>query len=156
MRARAEERALLHRRPRQGDDHSRRREYCDGAGACRSEGASCGAHSHAAQVEDAVYNHKAIADCAAVPLPERTLGERVAVVCVVRPGEEMPSEEDVLAAASKSLAPFQRPEVRPQRALTHPGCADLPVLLSTSGSARSPWSEMVRPASVQSVSRTED
>jgi len=62
------------------------------------------------QVEDAVYNHKAIADCAAVPLPERTLGERVAVVCVVRPGEEMPSEEDVLAAASKSLAPFQRPE----------------------------------------------
>ena len=55
------------------------------------------------QVENGVFNHPDVLDCAAVALAEPTLGERVAVVCVLREGAAMPTTDAVVAAASKTL-----------------------------------------------------
>jgi long-chain acyl-CoA synthetase len=62
------------------------------------------------QVENAIYNHKDVLDCAVVALPEPSLGERVAAVCVISQGVPLPSPKDVIAAAAKSLPRYAVPE----------------------------------------------
>ncbi|UZJ54088.1 hypothetical protein CBS101457_003408 [Exobasidium rhododendri] len=62
------------------------------------------------QVENAVYSHKGVLDCTVVALPEPSLGERVAVVCVVAEGADLPTSEQIISAASKSLPRYAVPE----------------------------------------------
>lgn len=70
-----------------------------------------------AQVENAVYTHPDILDCAVVSIPEKRMGERVAAVCVPRdPSKELPSEKSIIEAARKVL-----PKVR--------ACSDVRIVL---------------------------
>lgn len=63
-----------------------------------------------AQVENAVYRHPDILDCAVVSIPDKRLGERVAAVCVPRdPSKELPSEESIIEAAKKVLPKVSLP-----------------------------------------------
>ncbi|EPQ29559.1 uncharacterized protein PFL1_02778 [Pseudozyma flocculosa PF-1] len=66
------------------------------------------------EVENAIYEgDKRILDCAAVPVPDARLGEKVAVVCIPKPENlrhDRPTERDILAAAAKFLPKFAMPE----------------------------------------------
>lgn len=55
------------------------------------------------QVENAIFSHRDVIDCAVVALPEAQLGERVAAVCIVKERAKMPSKEEIVAAAAKTL-----------------------------------------------------
>ncbi|PWZ00889.1 acetyl-CoA synthetase-like protein [Testicularia cyperi] len=65
------------------------------------------------EVESGVYQERRIIDCAAVPLPDERLGERVAVVCIPHPDymkTNRPTVKDILEKASKVLAKHEVPE----------------------------------------------
>jgi acyl-CoA synthetase len=59
-----------------------------------------GKNLSAAQVEDEVASHPAVALCAAVAMPDETFGERVCVFVELRPGHELLT----LAALNEHLA----------------------------------------------------
>mmetsp|Transcript_25391 Transcript_25391/g.55236 ORF Transcript_25391/g.55236 Transcript_25391/m.55236 type:complete len:615 (+) Transcript_25391:172-2016(+) len=67
------------------------------------ENISCG------EVEHAIYDHPSIAEVAAVGMPDETLGEVVAVAVVVKPGEKVPTPQELKAVAAKKLAGFKVP-----------------------------------------------
>lgn len=48
-----------------------------------------------ADVEDLLSGHPALAQCAIVPVPDETLGERACLVAIVRPGAEPPTLDDL-------------------------------------------------------------
>jgi acyl-CoA synthetase (AMP-forming)/AMP-acid ligase II len=55
-------------------------------------------------VENAVYQHPSVQECAAVAFPCSKLGERVAVVIQPRPGSSaLPSEREIAEIAAKHL-----------------------------------------------------
>jgi fatty-acyl-CoA synthase len=59
------------------------------------------------EVEEAVKQHPAVADCLVVGLPDERFGEAVTAVVSLRPGEEATGDD--LAAALEPLARFKRP-----------------------------------------------
>jgi long-chain acyl-CoA synthetase len=52
-----------------------------------------GENVYSVQVEAALFEHPAVADCAVIGIPEPTLGEEVGAVVVLRPGSKVSAEE---------------------------------------------------------------
>jgi long-chain acyl-CoA synthetase len=52
-----------------------------------------GENVYSVQVEAALYEHPAVADCAVIGVPHPTLGEEVGAVVVLRPGQKVGAEE---------------------------------------------------------------
>ncbi len=52
-----------------------------------------GENVYSVQVEAALFEHPAVADCAVIGIPEPTLGEEVGAVVVLRPGAKVGAEE---------------------------------------------------------------
>jgi long-chain acyl-CoA synthetase len=52
-----------------------------------------GENVYSVQVEAALFEHPAVADCAVIGIPEPTLGEEVGAVVVLRPGYKVGAEE---------------------------------------------------------------
>jgi long-chain acyl-CoA synthetase len=52
-----------------------------------------GENIYSVQVEAALFEHPAVADCAVIGVPEPTLGEEVGAVVVLRPGHKVGAEE---------------------------------------------------------------
>src|SRR5690606_16046270 len=69
---------------------------------------SGGENIHPAEVEQALMQHPAVAECAAFALPDARWGEIVAMAVVLRAGQEA-SEEDLLAHLQQRLARFKLP-----------------------------------------------
>ena len=61
-------------------------------------------------VEQALLRHDCVHDCAVVALADADVGERVAAVCVVRPGARRVSESELVQAAAASLPAHAVPE----------------------------------------------
>lgn len=68
-----------------------------------------GQNVHAAEVEEAILRHPAVADCAVIGLPDDLWGERVVAVVVAKP--EMPVSADALCGFCRDfLAGFKTPK----------------------------------------------
>ncbi len=67
-----------------------------------------GENVYSVQVEAALFEHPAVADCAVIGVPEPTLGEEVGAVIVLRPGHKVSAEELSLHVRER-LAGFMVP-----------------------------------------------
>jgi long-chain acyl-CoA synthetase len=67
-----------------------------------------GENVYSVQVEAALFEHPAVADCAVIGVPEPTLGEEVGAVIVLRPGRKVMAEELSLHVRQR-LAGFMVP-----------------------------------------------
>jgi long-chain acyl-CoA synthetase len=67
-----------------------------------------GENVYSVQVEAALFEHPAVADCAVIGVPEDTLGEEVGAVVVLRPGFKVTAEE-LSAHVRQRLAGFMAP-----------------------------------------------
>jgi long-chain acyl-CoA synthetase len=67
-----------------------------------------GENVYSVQVEAALFEHPAVADCAVIGVPEPTLGEEVGAVIVLRPGAKVTADELALHVKSR-LAGFMVP-----------------------------------------------
>jgi steroid-24-oyl-CoA synthetase len=67
-----------------------------------------GENVYSVQVEAALFEHPAVADCAVIGVPHPTLGEEVGAVVVLRPGAKVTAEELALHVKSR-LAGFMVP-----------------------------------------------
>ncbi len=67
-----------------------------------------GENVYSVQVEAALFEHPAVADCAVIGIPEPTLGEEVGAVVVLRPGAKVGAEELSLHVRQR-LAGFMVP-----------------------------------------------
>jgi long-chain acyl-CoA synthetase len=67
-----------------------------------------GENVYSVQVEAALFEHPAVADCAVIGIPEPTLGEEVGAVVVLRPGHKVGAEE-LSAHVRNRLAGFMVP-----------------------------------------------
>lgn len=77
-----------------------------------------------AEVENAIYDDKRVADAAAVPIPDKVLGELVGVAVTLAPGVHATGEE-IKAAAERKLRYPARPVIvvvsqQPLRECTQP------------------------------------
>jgi acyl-CoA synthetase (AMP-forming)/AMP-acid ligase II len=61
------------------------------------------------EVEDALLNHPAVAECAVIGLPDDTWGERVTAVVVRAPGAKV-TEAEIIAFGKERLAGFKAPK----------------------------------------------
>lgn len=69
---------------------------------------SGGENVHPAEVEEALAQHAAVAECAAFGLPDARWGEAVAVAVVLQPGAQV-GEEELRAHLQQRLARFKIP-----------------------------------------------
>jgi acyl-CoA synthetase (AMP-forming)/AMP-acid ligase II len=69
-----------------------------------------GENVYPAEVERVLKSHPALADAAVLGVPDRTWGEAVKAVCVLRPGASVTTDEIIDYVASR-LARFKRPKV---------------------------------------------
>jgi len=67
-----------------------------------------GENVYSVQVEAALFEHPAVADCAVIGVPERTLGEEVGAVVVLRPGAKVTADELAMHVKAR-LAGFMVP-----------------------------------------------
>jgi long-chain acyl-CoA synthetase len=67
-----------------------------------------GENVYSVQVEAALFEHPAVADCAVIGIPEPTLGEEVGAVVVLRPGAKV-SADELSAHVRNRLAGFMVP-----------------------------------------------
>jgi long-chain acyl-CoA synthetase len=67
-----------------------------------------GENVYSVEVEDALFSHPAVADCAVIGVPHPVLGEEVGAVVVLRPGHKVTAEELADHVRSR-LAPFNVP-----------------------------------------------
>jgi long-chain acyl-CoA synthetase len=67
-----------------------------------------GENVYSVQVEAALFEHPAVADCAVIGVPEPTLGEEVGAVIVLRPGHRVGADE-LSAHVRSRLAGFMVP-----------------------------------------------
>ena len=70
---------------------------------------SDGQNVFAVEVEDVLMGHPAVADCAAIGLPDKTWGEAVTAVVVKVPEEEV-TEAELIAYAKERIAGFKTPK----------------------------------------------
>jgi long-chain acyl-CoA synthetase len=67
-----------------------------------------GENVYSVQVEAALFEHPAVADCAVIGVPEPTLGEEVGAVVVLRPGAKVTADELAMHVKAR-LAGFMVP-----------------------------------------------
>ncbi len=67
-----------------------------------------GENVYCVEVEAALYEHPAVADCAVIGVPHPVLGEEVGAVVVLRPGEEVAADE-LARFVGERLAAFNVP-----------------------------------------------
>jgi long-chain acyl-CoA synthetase len=67
-----------------------------------------GENVYSVQIEAALFEHPAVADCAVIGVPEPTLGEEVGAVVVLRPGAKVTADELALHVKAR-LAGFMVP-----------------------------------------------
>jgi long-chain acyl-CoA synthetase len=67
-----------------------------------------GENVYSSEVEAALFEHPAVADCAVIGVPHRVLGEEVGAVVVLRPGQTVEAEELMRHVATR-LAKFSVP-----------------------------------------------
>jgi long-chain acyl-CoA synthetase len=67
-----------------------------------------GENVYSVEVEDALFSHPAVADCAVIGVPHPVLGEEVGAVVVLRPGHKVTAEE-LADHVRMRLAPFNVP-----------------------------------------------
>ena len=67
-----------------------------------------GENIYCAEVEAALYEHPAVADCAVIGVPHRVLGEEVGAVIVLRPGADA-AEPDIRGFLGERIAAFKVP-----------------------------------------------
>jgi long-chain acyl-CoA synthetase len=67
-----------------------------------------GENIYCAEVEAALYEHPAVADCAVIGVPHDVLGEEVGAVVVPRPGTA-PAPEEIQAFLRERIAAFKVP-----------------------------------------------
>jgi long-chain acyl-CoA synthetase len=67
-----------------------------------------GENVYCVEVEDALYEHPAVADCAVIGVPHPVLGEEVGAVVVLRPGQDVGADELARFVAER-LAAFNVP-----------------------------------------------
>jgi long-chain acyl-CoA synthetase len=78
-----------------------------------------GENVYSAEVEDVLYEHPAVAECAVIGVPHPLLGEEVGVVVVLRPGHKVTADDLVLHVRDR-LAAFKVPtRIWFRRALPH-------------------------------------
>ena len=68
-----------------------------------------GQNVHAAEVEETILRHPAVADCAVIGLPDDLWGERVVAVLVPRDGMK-PDDEELTRFCRETLAGFKTPK----------------------------------------------
>ena len=68
-----------------------------------------GENSYSVEVEAALFEHPAVADCAVIGVPEKIMGEEVGVVVVLRPGMSA-SAEDLARHVGERLASYNIPK----------------------------------------------
>src|SRR5581483_8197033 len=69
-----------------------------------------GENVYCAEVEAAIYEHPAVYEAAVFGVPHERLGEEVAAVIYVRPGETLTAEQ-LQAHVRERLAPFKVPSI---------------------------------------------
>lgn len=69
---------------------------------------SGGENVYSSEVENALYEHPAVAEAAVIGLPDPVWGEKVAAVVVRREGQEV-SEDDIVAQCRSRLASYKQP-----------------------------------------------
>jgi long-chain acyl-CoA synthetase len=69
---------------------------------------SGGENVYSAEVEEALYNHPAIAECAVIGAPDHTWGERVHAVVRLKPNMQATAEE-LIAGCQKLIANYKCP-----------------------------------------------
>src|SRR3546814_14671808 len=67
-----------------------------------------GENIYSSEVENVLYEHPAITDCAVIGIPHRTLGEEPAAVVHLAPGQSA-TEAELQAWVRERLAAFQVP-----------------------------------------------
>ena len=67
-----------------------------------------GENVYCVEVEAALYEHPAVADCAVIGVPHPVLGEEVGAVVVLRPGQEVGADE-LARFVGERLAAFNVP-----------------------------------------------
>jgi acyl-CoA synthetase (AMP-forming)/AMP-acid ligase II len=70
---------------------------------------SGGENVYPAEVENAVFGHPAVADCAVIGVPDETWGEAVKAIVVLRPGTE-PDAASIIAHARARIAAYKAPK----------------------------------------------
>lgn len=70
---------------------------------------SGGENIFSTQVETAIHMHPAVLECAVIGVPDEEWGESVKAVVVLKP-EQSATEQEVIDAASKHLARYQKPK----------------------------------------------
>ncbi|RLV77630.1 long-chain-fatty-acid--CoA ligase [Streptomyces rapamycinicus] len=70
---------------------------------------SGGENVYAAEVENAVAKHPAVAACAVVGVPDDRWGERVHAIVVVKPGAQKPTEEQIREHCKGLIAGYKSP-----------------------------------------------
>jgi acyl-CoA synthetase (AMP-forming)/AMP-acid ligase II len=68
-----------------------------------------GENVYAAEVENAVAKHPAVAACAVIGVPDDRWGERVHAVVVVKPGAQTPTEEQIREHSKGQIAGYKSP-----------------------------------------------
>jgi long-chain acyl-CoA synthetase len=68
-----------------------------------------GVNVYPREIEDVLYQHPKIVECAVIGVPDETKGEAPKAFIVVREGEEL-SEKDVRAHCKKHLAGYKLPK----------------------------------------------
>jgi long-chain acyl-CoA synthetase len=69
---------------------------------------SGGENVYSAEVEEALYNHPAVAECAVIGVPDDTWGERVHAVVRLKPGSSA-TDKDLIAACHERIANYKCP-----------------------------------------------
>jgi long-chain acyl-CoA synthetase len=67
-----------------------------------------GENVYSVEIEDVLYEHPAVAECAVIGLPHATLGEEVCAVVVLRPGHKV-AADDLVRHVRDRLAAFKVP-----------------------------------------------
>jgi long-chain acyl-CoA synthetase len=69
---------------------------------------SGGENVYSAEVEEALYSHKAVAECAVIGVPDDTWGERVHAVVRLKPGTTA-TDKDLIATCHERIANYKCP-----------------------------------------------